>query len=1611
MNRRKDLQRKAVAAVMTASMVTSLCPPTVFAAQGEQVAKDGIYTKTVHVTNNSEDEDEWNEYDVTVDLEVKGGQFSNITVIPSNGYDEAESKSYFNKAVSKSKGFQTLLLNQAATEQMIDNWDTVSGATCTSTAIKQAALEAIREADVNVAVDTTALENIIAQAKELQENDYTTDSWNVVVSALAKAETALETKESQEAITEAANELTDAINALQKKPNESGYVYGTVNLPYADFYYGELNQVEASDKMDLEVEDKVSKAGYREAGMYDAVSSATTTKSKNFGATYYTETETGVNIEGLKDVNIAVPTSLYEEAKQAIAENKTCNNKLLEIIGAMTVSETTPVEYKVLNGDGTLGAMVTETVTDDAAATEIETNTTWGQYQISVESELLPDKSEMEGVIIETSDGRKYGMEHLENLWLRTGEFAFAVKDGFKVPQGNAIDYKRHEDLQGKTITKITYMIKDKADLVINTNLLCKKLLDEGYGVTGENTAYENGASIQMTVKAPKEANYQLASVTFGGKTLTAGTDYKYENNTLTVYKTENTGIGQYTLTYTDAAYEDITANIIFTAGYEEGSVKIENNQLVLPEGLDMATYLKSISAISVNGTALRGNNLGTTVFNADGSVNFAAEITSRGQTTVVFPDENAEYTLDVTSIGYPSVSGKVSSSETSGEEYKYVYAGLTWAEYWSSEGVYLAEDSSWNSSSSKQDTKGELDKGAFDAVTRATTNHGLHRGSYQCEAVIYDTDGKIYEISYWTSANDAVLVDGSVIQFNKGTITYTENGAEKTATMDHYEVNGMKYIPVKVKAEDYEAFCQKYHVTENSETVTGGYSENKLSAYTATAEVTEKTNGIKTAVKNEDGTFYFEARVTGSDSGLKDTALKTATGIEAAVKDAMGSYGEFLRVDLNGDYGDLAANMYAVRWTYYGNDSTYSKPLTSYGTKFAADNWMHKSNGIQLGLTESLRCQLPDGTDGTGYWALTVYAMGYEDYTYQFQATADHIVEPEESEYVYGTVNLPYADFYYGELNQVEASDKMDLEVEDKVSKAGYREAGMYDAVSSATTTKSKNFGATYYTETETGVNIEGLKDVNIAVPTSLYEEAKQAIAENKTCNNKLLEIIGAMTVSETTPVEYKVLNGDGTLGAMVTETVTDDAAATEIETNTTWGQYQISVESELLPDKSEMEGVIIETSDGRKYGMEHLENLWLRTGEFAFAVKDGFKVPQGNAIDYKRHEDLQGKTITKITYMIKDKADLVINTNLLCKKLLDEGYGVTGENTAYENGASIQMTVKAPKEANYQLASVTFGGKTLTAGTDYKYENNTLTVYKTENTGIGQYTLTYTDAAYEDITANIIFTAGYEEGSVKIENNQLVLPEGLDMATYLKSISAISVNGTALRGNNLGTTVFNADGSVNFAAEITSRGQTTVVFPDENAEYTLDVTSIGYPSVTGTVINRVSEVPSVTYRTHVQNEGWQTYVSDGVMSGTKGKSLRLEGIDIRLDNNSLGGSIEYRTHVQNEGWQAYVSDGAMSGTKGKSLRLEAIQIRLTGEIAEKYDVYYRTHIQDLGWLGWAKNDGKSGSAGLSKRLEGIEIRLVEKGGEAPGTTENAYMTNKNHTAEPEPDPLALPG
>ena len=541
--RRKDLWTKTLTAVLAAAMVTSVSPAVpAFAVTGNQVAADGTYTSTKHVARTQDDdeaENEWDEYDVKVDLTVKDGKISDIVATPMNGYNETDNKSYFEKAYSKTKGIKTKLVGQDATEGTINNWDTVTQATRTSKALKEAALEAIQSASEAGAISTTSLEDAIKAAEAKKEADYTADSWKAMQDALTKAKEALDKKESQDAVDSATKALNDAVDAL-------------------------------------------------------------------------------------------------------------------------------------------------------------------------------------------------------------------------------------------------------------------------------------------------KEAS-----------------------------------------------------------------------------------------------------------------------------------------------------------------EYSYVYAGMTWSEYWQNEDVQNAGSTA---SSDTKDSHGEYDKGAFDAVTRATTNHGLHRGSFQCNAVIEMKDGTSYNLAYWKDQTTFVTTEGQEVAIG-----------DIKANINDYKVTGLKYVPVKVKTSDLDALKAKYTVVENGGTLKGGYGEGKLSSYEVTAEVTENTNGLKEATKKEDGSFEFSARKNdGTDSGLKDVSLKKADVTPSVRKTTdesknTGAYGDFLRVDLDGNYGNLGANMQAVEWTYYGSDSSRTTPVATYGTKFASDNWMHKSMGIQLGLTESERCQLPAGTDGTGYWKLTVYALGYEDYTYEFEVGADNLALEEK--------------------------------------------------------------------------------------------------------------------------------------------------------------------------------------------------------------------------------------------------------------------------------------------------------------------------------------------------------------------------------------------------------------------------------------------------------------------------------------------------------------------------------------------------------------------------------------------------------------------------------------
>ena len=823
-------------------------------------------------------------------------------------------------------------------------------------------------------------------------------------------------------------------------------------------------------------------------------------------------------------------------------------------------------------------------------------------------------------------------------------------------------------------------------------------------------------------------------------------------------------------------------------------------------------------------------------------------------------------------------------------EEYKYVYAGLSWAEYWAAEGVQAAGDSS---SSSELDTKGESDKGAFDVVTRATVNHGLHRGSYQCAATIEAENGKSYEVSYWTDSKTAVLTDGKTITFDRGAIT-EEDGT--TTKMTKYDVTGLKYVPVKVATEDYEAFCKAYKVVENGGELAGGFAENKLQSYKGLkAKVTADTNGLKTATKNADGTFSFSTKETGTESGIEGQELKTAPTAEEAgltVKEAKGSYGEFLRVDLTGNYGDLGANMQSVKWTYYGDDSTYTNAKATYGTKFAADNWMHKAQGIQLGLTKSLRCTLPEGTDGTGYWTMTISALGYKDVTYNFQATDANIVKDVDEEI--STTNLEAAikkaegltesDYtaeswaaMQTELQEAkeelaakhsqaavdEATSHLNAAIESLV-KAEEKEtyvlmnipyAAFYksettnndvdvDVFTSATKNKTRTTGLAggSYHENADGSQIDGITfavKVDPSVDLTKYKEVKDTDKVDITVTNRgqtsTITLEGKDTLFENetyayyplteAPANYKEVSMDKDGKLVFSEVKGKKAEAltgvtAELLTQSSYGDYQLNLDG-LPEDKiasSNVNAVVVKTTDGTAYGMRHLENIW-RGNELAWSTGYTESV-HGCPTSSAHYASMMGKTIDSIEYYTTNGLYTIdVNDLYVPVKFAKTEDAVKVADADISAGkTAIELNLRDDFDPEYTVE-----------GLNVKVEGNVLTFKADSSINPGKYTLTVKDknGKYADLKTTFILSTTDMPATYDADNKKLTVAENSNeesFNTYIGNITSVNVNGTDYAASGRGSVkIIDKDGTL-----VTDAAP----FKDAPAgtEFQITVTSTGY-------------------------------------------------------------------------------------------------------------------------------------------------------------------------------------
>ena len=728
--------------------------------------------------------------------------------------------------------------------------------------------------------------------------------------------------------------------------SRSDYSYVLMNIPYGEFYKAELSE---------------------NAPAVDAVSSATMNKTRSgLAAGSYHVNADGSDITGViypvrvKTSDLSGLTQVTDSSSVSITTTLKGKTSTTEYKGqdALFESEShsyyylssTPSFYKeatLSDGKWTFGKATGAASEGTATIAKFKTSGHHTDYEIKVESDKITKGQKVYAVVVTDTDGNSYGLRHVAEIW-------HAIELGFEADSA----------LVGKTISAVTYYTDDG---VIKLNLAeklhvpvisgAKAEVAKSAADAKETTLTLSGfpEDFAQNVKVPEGMSYADGKINFGSALP-----------------------GSYTVTVSDAKgkYADVTANFTVSTSKVAAKYDSESVSLKAADGANdaaLANYLKNITSVKVGDKEYAATDKdAVTIINSNGYLDLTAK---------PFADmkSGSSYTITVKANYYKDQEFTVTIPE-----HIYAYAAVPYDEYWKNEGVDLS-GSDWDASSDevdRDDGRGhqEHDKGAFDAVSRATTNHGLHRGSFQQSVVIHTADKDYHPVS-WTDADNFVDADGKT--YNKKEIGITS-----------YNITGIKYVPVKVSSSDFVDFCKNYTVTQNGETLQGGFSEQNLSAYTAVAAVDSTTNGLK-EVRKDGSTFSFGARQPGSGSGIKGETLKNADeAITAAPKEYSGNFGEMLRVDLNNNYGDLGSHMQTVVWKYYGTDESNTTPLATYGTKFAAD----KTMGIQLGLTDSLRFKLPEGTDGTGKWTLTVYALGYSDTTYEVTVTADNLPKAVES-------------------------------------------------------------------------------------------------------------------------------------------------------------------------------------------------------------------------------------------------------------------------------------------------------------------------------------------------------------------------------------------------------------------------------------------------------------------------------------------------------------------------------------------------------------------------------------------------------------------------------------
>lgn len=409
-----------------------------------------------------------------------------------------------------------------------------------------------------------------------------------------------------------------AATALSAVPFTAGaaddIVYGTMNIPYADFY--------ANEGIGYEV---------------DAVSSATTSKWCNNtegGTAQGTFNESNGDGTG-RILGVVYPVAISREDLDALGTDNY----------SFTALDSAPAAYKTVtveNGIASFSAVVDDEIEYNTTTVTVETASVWSNYCITID-DLIYERGaaassigKLYGCIVTDTDGNNYAMRHLENIW--KNELGINVLENATDMHGASLSYKNFTGLSGAKIDTIKY-ITEKGYYIYDVEpdaYLAKKITG---GVSITNADVSTGqTTITSNLPTDYDAEYTLNNL--NGNVIDG----------ILTYSDAAAGIYSITISDNNGIYESFTVSFSLTSDSmpavygDKKIVKAEN-----ADDADFANFMKNISKVTVNGTEYASTGRGSVkIINEDGSIDFNAS--SRDGS--IF-DGSGNYELIVEANGY----------------------------------------------------------------------------------------------------------------------------------------------------------------------------------------------------------------------------------------------------------------------------------------------------------------------------------------------------------------------------------------------------------------------------------------------------------------------------------------------------------------------------------------------------------------------------------------------------------------------------------------------------------------------------------------------------------------------------------------------------------------------------------------------------------------------------------------------------------------------------------------------------------------------------------------------------------------------------------------------